>query len=145
MPLLKKLVPSSRLSNSYCITDKSSLRNGSRYYAINTDALKKFKTIEIRLHSGTTDFKKISNWIMLCYAISHCETIKNSDKHNIDSVLKLRQYLGAALSEETYQYLESRVLKFNPVSVGPVDSRTIETNEFNTDNQIQPSLEVSNV
>lgn len=63
LPVLKKLVPKSRWVNaddSYCrINSKFSMTNADKYQAINTSALQRHNTIEIRLHSGTTNFTKI--------------------------------------------------------------------------------------
>jgi hypothetical protein len=143
MPLLTKLVPRSRLTSTFCLTKKSSLRNGTRYMAINTQSLSKHSTIEIRLHSGTTDFNKISNWIKLCYSVSNCSKIKNTDKHNIDTVDKLKSYFGAddkLMTSELYNYLSLRIQKFNPIVNGPVDTKKIEQDEFRTDGQVQTVL-----
>lgn len=64
LPVLKYMVPSSRRDNQYCQLGVSDF-DGERYYAVNLTAFEKFQTIEVRLHSGTTDFDKISNWIDL--------------------------------------------------------------------------------
>lgn len=69
LPVLAAMVPESRRSNSYCRLAVSRF-DGGRYYAINKTAANKFGTIEVRLHSATTDFVKISNWIDLLFAIS---------------------------------------------------------------------------
>lgn len=61
LPLLKMMVPKSRLNNQYCHRDMSN--RGERYAKINKESLRKHRTIEVRMHSGTTDFVKISNWI----------------------------------------------------------------------------------
>jgi hypothetical protein len=39
---------------------------GSRYYAMNLQAMFQHGTVEFRLHSGTTDFAKIRNWASWC-------------------------------------------------------------------------------
>lgn len=39
---------------------------GSRYYKVNAYAWSRHNTIEFRQHSGTTDYKKISNWVKFC-------------------------------------------------------------------------------
>lgn len=59
---LAEIVPESRKNNSYC-TLQGSMTN--RYSAINGCAIKKYNTIEIRLHSSTIDETKIINWIKL--------------------------------------------------------------------------------
>ena len=70
--LLYQIVPKSRRTNTYC---KKTNANTSvetqrdRYRAINGTAYRKYKTIEVRLHSGTVDFTKINNWIILLHLI----------------------------------------------------------------------------
>jgi hypothetical protein len=64
--------------NEYCkslhavyvsnIKDSCSMRDieqlfGSRYFKLNPTSYKKHGTIEFRQHQGTTDFKKITNWV----------------------------------------------------------------------------------
>jgi predicted nucleic acid-binding Zn finger protein len=39
---------------------------GDRYYAVNRNAYERFKTIEFRIHQGTTDFEKVKNWVLFC-------------------------------------------------------------------------------
>lgn len=39
---------------------------GDRYYKINAMSYQRHKTIEFRQHQGTTDYKKILNWVMFC-------------------------------------------------------------------------------
>jgi len=62
LPILKWLVPESRRTNTYCKLVVSSIR-GDRYSAVNLTAFRKYKTIEIRLHQGSLNSKKIRNWI----------------------------------------------------------------------------------
>jgi len=40
--------------------------NGDRYYALNLAAFKKYKTVEFRIHQGTTNFEKVKNWTIFC-------------------------------------------------------------------------------
>lgn len=71
---LFQLVPSSRRNNTYCRPAEltHSFEASERYYAINPAAYKKFKTIEVRLHSGTVNATKISRWIeLLLHVINH--------------------------------------------------------------------------
>lgn len=61
---------------------------GDRYYKVNVMAYSSHKTIEFRHHSGTTDFKKIENWInflrnLIEYSINN-ETIISAN--SIDEI-----------------------------------------------------------
>lgn len=64
MIALKEFVPESRRDNpDYCAL---SFSETNRYRAVNFDAFRKYKTLEVRLHSGTVDYTKIIAWIRLC-------------------------------------------------------------------------------
>lgn len=53
---------------SYCHTIQDVRREMScdRYHKVNPEAWARHNTIEFRQHQGTTDFKKISNWVKFC-------------------------------------------------------------------------------
>jgi hypothetical protein len=61
-PVLFQMMPSSRRYNNYCRPTRS---NGGRdhYDAINRGAMSQHKTIEVRMHNGTTSAKEIINFI----------------------------------------------------------------------------------
>lgn len=126
LPLLTSIVPPSRRSSTYCSTNRSKMRNGTRYMAINTEAVHRFGTFEIRLHSGTTDFTKISNWIKLCFAISRCEGIKNSEKHIIRTMEQLKAKYLRDMPQDMFDYFKSRIDKFTAQS-GPVNNPPRDT------------------
>lgn len=65
---LKLLVPDSRLHNRYCMW-RANAGRGSRYAAINFQSYYKFKTIEFRCQSGSTERTKIEMWSELCYQL----------------------------------------------------------------------------
>ncbi len=66
--ILKALVPPSRLTNRYCRW-RSNDRSGTRYSALNFQSYYKFKTIEFRMQSGSTERRKIENWAEICYQL----------------------------------------------------------------------------
>lgn len=59
---LSQIMPESRKNNRYCSLNN---RKNERYSAINYTALKKYQTLEVRLHSSTIEYTKIKNWIEL--------------------------------------------------------------------------------
>jgi hypothetical protein len=75
---LYKLVPSSRRKNKYCtrskVTDYGYTR--SRYKAINSRAVWKYQTLEVRLHSGTIEAEKIEAWVRLLRTIAYGPAIE---------------------------------------------------------------------
>ena len=75
--MLYSLNPSSRKSNSYCKPYKKIVsfkevepRYVDRYMGINARSLDQRSTLELRMHSGSTNSTKIINWVKLLWAIS---------------------------------------------------------------------------
>ena len=62
LPCLSTLVPESRRDNTFC---KLKYSDTDRYSALNGCAVDKYGTLEVRLHSSTTDYNKIMNWATL--------------------------------------------------------------------------------
>lgn len=104
LPILSTMVPESRRNgNSYCTLGVSKWR-GSRYYAINKTAYFKFKTVEVRLHSGTCDPQKILNWIQIVKLIGDAGlTRRPSMQDLIDKV---------NMPERLIEYMERRISEF---------------------------------
>jgi hypothetical protein len=106
LPLLKKLVPKSRLNNSYCLDDVST--RGKRYAKINRESLRKHRTIEVRMHSGTTDFTKIKNWTLLLLQVARgpnrLKEAKASDTMGALAVLQLPLELNAWVLERIQKF-----------------------------------------
>jgi hypothetical protein len=114
LPILKAMVPKSRIGNQYCQVDLGSGGNDSgrsqRYACINdVQAFSDHKTIEVRLHSGTINYTKISNWIRILYSVARHEgRISNASIEGLASELNW--------SASLVTYIVSRIKKFNPNS-----------------------------
>lgn len=79
----------------------------SRYIGINAQAMERHSTIEIRIHSGTIDYTKITNWIEILLMVSnHKERVIN----NYISYRKLCDDFG--INETLQDYIEERIEKF---------------------------------
>lgn len=104
LPLLLKCVPESRRVNDYCRPRVSAT---DRYSAVNLCAFSSHRTIEIRLHSGTTSFNKIAHWITILSAINRAEKLTMT----VDSVNRLTDFVY--LPEETIEYVENRIQLFS--------------------------------
>ena len=87
LPVLTRLVPKSRRSNTYCQNNKGKISQNDRYYMINYTAYSKFKTIECRLHSGTTNAKKIKNWCILLHKISKSDSFDDLNYEKIEEMI----------------------------------------------------------
>lgn len=111
LPLLKQMVPATRVDTDhamqYCalnntdVLEKSKHPTGrdTRYQAVNPESVGKYKTVEVRIHSGTTSAAKIINWIKTCLfavdseiLISQVENIETLVKR-FDVTNKLKEYI----------------------------------------------------
>jgi len=104
-PVLKKLVPKSRLRSTYCRwsnnrRDSDNFRSnsaGNRYSALNYDSVLEHGTIEWRMQSGSTNVVKIESWALLCQYLTRWASVRqNSMPHNWDQFLAiLPQWLAS--------------------------------------------------
>ena len=103
---LKEFVPESRRNN----TDYAALSfsETNRYRAVNFTAFRKYKTLEIRLHSGTVDYTKIIAWIRLCELLF---VINTKPKSGAEGVAALSQL---PLTEYERSYWLKRHQQLNP-------------------------------
>jgi hypothetical protein len=133
LPLLTKMLPKSRLDNTYCKYGKSV--DSNRYYMINTRALREHNTIEVRMHSGTTDFTKISNFAKIVYAISRAKGTRFDALPTISDKVSLYKAIDrverkTGLSRDLRDYIASRSRQFNPSLFDEVASPTIVNEEL---------------
>lgn len=105
LPILSQMLPASRRSNHYCRMGVSKF-TGDRYYAVNLTAFSKYRTVEIRMHSGTTDFKKIRNWIEILQAVGTAELSRET--HDMQTLID-----RAGLPERLVEYIERRTAEFS--------------------------------
>jgi len=104
-PMLKKLVPKSRLRSSYCRwgnnrRDSDSFRSnsaGNRYSALNYDSVIEHGTIEWRMQGGSTNVVKIESWALLCQYLTRWASVRqNGMPRNWDQFLAiLPQWLAS--------------------------------------------------
>lgn len=106
LPVLKWLVPESRHNNRYCELDVSDLR-GERYYAVNLTAFRKYKTIEIRLHSGTINAPKIIQWVKLLKLLGDAKL-----RAPITTFQELIDLDG--MTDSLVDYCDTRITELNP-------------------------------
>jgi hypothetical protein len=81
--------------------------SNSRYNGINLLALNKHQTIEIRIHSGSTNFEKISNWVKILTTIANMNVKVDTEAHKAETFC---QYYG--LDNELLEYIKQRITKF---------------------------------
>jgi len=96
---LKRMVPETRRTNTYCKLQASTT---DRYSAVNLQALDKYNTVEIRLHSATTNYEKISRWVEILNVLW---SSPERDSRSFELFL-------SKFTEETQKYIRSRVALF---------------------------------
>ena len=90
---------------------QDALRN--RYHVINTEAFKKYKTLEIRVHSGTTNATKIMHWVSLLTSIVNYKGEELS--YPIKSIDKFISTFG--INEKLADYISKRTKVFADVKL----------------------------
>lgn len=93
----------------YCSPVKNRMfsPNMDRYHGINGAAYNRHRTIEVRIHAGTVDFKKITNWISILLKI-------------VDKPVAVKRAPGGLISfvrnfdltMEQCEYMVERITKF---------------------------------
>jgi len=82
-------------------------RRDDRYVGVNPHSFSKHKTIEIRIHSGSTSFEKISNWVKILVAVAS-STVKNPTEYVKTEAFAKCYYLDDAV----LGYINDRIAKF---------------------------------
>lgn len=113
-PLLYAMVPKTRFTNDFCKPHSGqsyiqSIR-GDRYYGINATAYNRHKTLEVRIHSGSTNFEKINHWILLLGAIADTEIRFDQLPAKPVNAKDLQAWLP--VSDSTAQYVFERIEEF---------------------------------
>lgn len=125
LPLLSSMVPNDRIKGNegrthYCkLNTQHEFDKGihdGRYQAINPEAYNKYKTIEIRLHSGSTNANKIINWVTILSGIANLPT-------KIESSVSTTEELGCLfdVSGKLAMYINKRIELFKTKTI--VDTR----------------------
>jgi len=123
---LQSLVMENRRTNRYCEPIRRAMQYGemrNRYFAINTTALSRHGTIEIRLHHATLEAHEIINWIKLLLKIVDGPAIKRTPKDldHLAERLQLPAELKAYIVQTSAKYLAP-----SPSTL-PQDDATIQT------------------
>jgi hypothetical protein len=109
-PVLAAMVPRQRRQNSFCAAPRTGEFNpnaySGRYWAINPDAIETHNTVEVRIHSGTTNAMKIIRWTRLLVAIAECGTLR-ALQYDAETLFPRLE-----LSDTLKSYILSRIEKF---------------------------------
>jgi hypothetical protein len=115
VPALRTLLPRSRRTSQYCETIINYTDSGnSRYAFVNMAAWKKYKTIEVRGHSGTINADKILGWIELCDKIMSTDNNFLKSANNTKEVTNITDLIEQySLDKRMADYIKSRYDRFN--------------------------------
>jgi hypothetical protein len=83
------------------------LTSGDRYYGVNIAALNTHQTIEIRIHTGSTNEEKISNWVRILTTIANMSTRVSVEAQKAETFC---EYYG--LDDKMVAYINQRINKF---------------------------------
>ncbi len=105
---LYAMCPAARKNSKYSLPMKSKTWkiSSNHYDGISSSAYQKYKTIELRMHCGTIQAKKINSWIELLTSIVNAPALTKTPKNMEDA----GQVLG--LSTELVKYVDERISKF---------------------------------
>lgn len=128
VPALRFLLPKSRRTNKHCLDNINDFHSAgpsggnARYSFVNLQAYVKYKTIEVRGHSGTLNAEKILNWIKLCEFIMASRKRPKPPNEEVTDPVELIKLFG--LDKKLGEYVKERYNKFNtprefPVPEGP--------------------------
>ena len=111
--ILYQMVPVSRRDNTYCkpTLNKSYdfySRSSNRYLGINPQSYRKHGTIEIRLHSGTTDYTKITNFVDIVIGVGYNDAKIARGATSVSGFIKQHK-----LSKHLESYINSRIALFS--------------------------------
>lgn len=127
LPFMGQVVPKSRTTSRFCKMKVSNFSD-DRYCAVNLTAFEKYRTIEIRLHSSTTSFLKISNWIKMLSLITEAKMGK------LESMTTLQDFFKVIKADDSLQnYIISRVAKFR----GTAEETPCEADTTEDESQIE--------
>lgn len=89
---------------------KSEKHNTTRYCFFNAHAFFYCNTLEIRCHSGSTDFRKLSNWALINMAL-----LKYARQHSAEEIMDRkwsRSEFLEIMSPDTQKYIKERWAQF---------------------------------
>ena len=105
---LYAMVPAERRSSkySYPVKGREWKISPHHYHGVNSNAYSKYKTIEMRMHCGTTQGNKINNWIKILIAIADAPLMA-SVPTTIDQLQSM-----VSMKDDVLEYMKKRIVKF---------------------------------
>jgi len=105
---LYAMLPAQRRNSQYSIPVKGAQyrKLSSRYYGINQTAVDKYGTLELRMHCGTTNAKKIISWVQLLVAIVDAPAMTSAATKADDFATQI------GIGNDLLTYVKARMAKF---------------------------------
>lgn len=132
LPLLSAMVPQERVTGMgggrthYCKQNNSgnfkvAAKAGDRYLAVNPMSYNEHKTVEVRLHSGTLNAKKIINWVKtLATLVNHNKTLTRKIK-------TVEEFANLTTDADLCKYMDKRVKLFAATNLDTLADEMIDT------------------
>jgi hypothetical protein len=117
--MLYKMQPETRRKNTYCQPSKLSYNEAvkfDRYQAINPKAYAVHKTLEVRMHTGSTNASKIINWIQLLLILINKRKKMTGVADSLDKLTR-----QAKINSKIRKYIVERIKTFEPKPVEMTD------------------------
>lgn len=122
--ILRGAQPVGRVNNTHCkqnTSDKLDKRRAEesggrddRYWVVNGQSYGKHKTIEIRIHEGTTNCEDIYNWVEFLDAIANHKT--EIPKNELKFAEDLAAKYDVEIPIHAIHYVDSRIERFNSLA-----------------------------
>jgi hypothetical protein len=145
-PLFFQMVSPSRKNNQYCKSNRLHQErwNSFRYLALNTSALSKFGTYEVRLHHGTLNSTELKDWVI--FLTSFFDTFTKITPTQKDTNLVYRYTLREKLIFIFQQCklplsLRKRIIK--KLSSQPVNNKNDHNIAFKKTKKRFPSIDLT--
>lgn len=123
--LLRGSQPVGRVKNTHCrvntseaydeITAHGGGGSGNRYWVVNPMSYEKHRSIEIRVHEGTTNCEDIYNWVTFLDAIASHK--KEIPKNEVRFVEDLVAKYDIDIPVNAIDYVDRRIERFNSLSI----------------------------
>lgn len=104
---LYAMLPAARRSSKYSYPVRGTdWKRRERYHGVNAQAYDDHRTLELRMHSGTTNSDKINNWIKLLVSICNAPAI-NKAATTVEEFQQL-----ARIDDKVIEYVKKRISHF---------------------------------
>jgi hypothetical protein len=117
--ILRGSQPVGRIKNTHCQPNTSdvlsSREDGNRYLVVNGNAYARHKTIEVRIHEGTTNCEDIFNWVSFLNSIADYK--KEIPKNDLKKAEEIVAKFDINIPLHAIDYVDRRIEQFKSLKV----------------------------